>query len=254
MSDSILARVRVVLVETTHPGNIGAVARAMWAMGLERLHLVRPQRFPCAEATARAAGADEVLYQARCHDSLDEALADCAWVVGTSARERRLAWPHLTPRAWAEQALEEAAHGELALVFGREQWGLKNAELDRCHAVVSIDTNPAFRSLNVAAAVQIFAYELRSALAARGAAPPRAAPAGAGELASAAELEGLYAHLEEALTDIGYYDPEAPRLLMRRLRRLFGRVRLERAELNILRGVLAAAQRASRGGGREAGE
>lgn len=251
MSDAVLGRLRVVLVETSHPGNIGAVARAMWVMGLERLHLVRPGRFPAAEATARAAGADEVLYRAETRDTLDGAIADCAWVVGTSARERRLEWPRLSPRAWAEQALEEAARGEIALVFGREQWGLSNEELDRCHAVACIDTNPAFRSLNVAAAVQIFAHELRCAIAARAGAPGEEISDSPGRPASARDLEGLYEHLEEALTDIGYLDPQAPKLLMRRLRRLFGRARLERAELNILRGVLSAAQRAARDGGGE---
>ncbi|MDX1434009.1 MAG: RNA methyltransferase [Gammaproteobacteria bacterium] len=246
MSEAVLGRLRVVLVETSHPGNIGAVARAMWAMGLGHLHLVRPGRFPAAEATARAAGADEVLYRARVHASLDDALADCVWVVGTSARERRLEWPRITPRAWAGQAIEESARGEVALVFGREQWGLSNEELDRCHAVACIDSNPAFRSLNVAAAVQIFAYELRCATAAHA---PRADGADVpDDPASAGELEGLYAHLEQALVDIDYLDPQAPKLLMRRLRRLYGRARLERAELNILRGVLAAAQRAAKGG------
>lgn len=245
MSDDVLSRVRVVLVETSHPGNIGAVARAMRVMGLARLHLVRPARFPSAEATARAAGADEVLYRAECRDTLDEALADCAWVVGTSARERRLEWPRLTPREWAEQAIDEAARGEIALVFGREQWGLTNEELDRCHAVACIDTDPGFRSLNVAAAAQIFAYELRSALAARVGAAPGERRTPDVDAVSAAELEGLYAHLEQALADIGYFDPEAPKLLMRRLRRLFGRARPDRAELNILRGILAAARRAA---------
>lgn len=245
MSDEVLSRLRVVLVETSHPGNIGAVARAMHAMGLARLHLVRPARFPSAEATARAAGADEVLYRAECRETLDAALADCAWVVGTSARERRLEWPRLTPREWAEQAVGEAERGEIALVFGREQWGLTNEELDRCHAVARIDTDPGFRSLNVAAAVQIFAYELRCALAARAGTAPDERRAPRDDAVSAAELEGLYAHLEQALADIDYFDPDAPKLLMRRLRRLLGRARLDRAELNILRGILTAAQRAA---------
>lgn len=250
MQSSQLERVRVVLVDTSHPGNIGAVARAMWTMGLTQLALVRPKRFPCAEATARAAGADALLYDAAIFDSLDEALADCRWVVGTTVRSRHLELPRLTPRGFAARALEEIRDGHVALVFGREQTGLSNEELDQCQAVASIVSNARFGSLNVAAAVQIFAYELSLASAdatphADAASSPDAAPA-----ITSAELEGLYTHLEQALVDIGYHDPERPKLLMRRLRRLYGRARPDRAELNILRGILAATQRAA-GKGRE---
>lgn len=237
--------VRVVLVDTSHPGNIGAVARAMWTMGLRRLCLVRPKRFPAAEATARAAGADALLYHAQVCGTLEQALADCVWVVGTSVRSRHLELPQLTPREFAVRAARESRQGPVALVFGREQAGLSNQELDACQALACIAANPDFGSLNLAAAVQIFTYELRLAFAAGGdesAAAPRvdAAPA-----ATAAELEGLYAHLEDTLTDIGYHDPQAPKLLMRRLRRLYARARPDRAELNILRGILAATQRAA---------
>ena len=245
MTGSKLEGVRVVLVDTSHPGNIGAVARAMWAMGLARLSLVRPKHFPSADATARAAGADALLYHAQVCDSLEQALADCAWVVGTSVRSRRLELPRLTPRGFAARAVEEARHGEVALVFGREQAGLSNQELDQCQAVASVATNPDFNSLNLAAAVQVFTYELRLAFCdgTRGSAAG-SSDNGAG-VTTAAELEGLYTHLEQALTDIGYYDPQAPKLLMRRLRHLYNRARPDRAELNILRGILAASQRAA---------
>ena len=240
---SKLDRVRIVLVDTSHPGNIGAVARAMWAMGLARLSLVRPKCFPSAEATARAAGADALLYHAEVCVSLDQALADCVWVVGTTVRSRHLELPRLTPRGFAARAVDETDHGQVALVFGRERTGLSNQELDQCQAVASIVTNPDFGSLNLAAAVQVFTYELQLGFCdgtpASGA-PPSENGAGA---TTAAELEGLYAHLEQVLTDIGYYDRQAPKLLMRRLRRLYGRARPDRAELNILRGILAATQR-----------
>ena len=245
MPPSKLEAVRVVLVDTSHPGNIGAVARAMWAMGLQRLSLVRPKRFPSADATARAAGADALLYHADVCDSLEHALADCAWVVGTSVRSRRLELPRLTPRGFAARAVEEVRRGQVALVFGREQTGLSNQELDQCQTVASVATNPDFNSLNLAAAVQVFTYELQLAFCgcARGSAPG-SSDNGAGAT-TAAELEGLYTHLEQALADIGYYDPQSPKLLMRRLRQFYGRARPDRAELNILRGILAASQRAA---------
>jgi TrmH family RNA methyltransferase len=245
MTGSKLEGVRVVLVDTSHPGNIGAVARAMWAMGLARLSLVRPKRFPSAEATARAAGADALLYHAEVCDSLETALADCTWVVGTSVRSRRLQLPRLTARSFAARAVEEARHGQVALVFGREQTGLSNQELDQCQAVASVATNPDFNSLNLAAAVQVFSYELQLAFCdGTPGSAPGSSDNGAGTT-TAAELEGLYTHLEQALTDIGYYDRRAPKLLMRRLRHLYGRARPDRAELNILRGILTASQRAA---------
>ncbi len=245
MTWSKLDRVRIVLVEPSHPGNIGAVARAMWAMGLARLSLVRPKCFPSAEATARAAGADALLYDADVCATLEQALADCVWVVGTTARSRHLEHPRLTPRGFAARAVEETRHGQVALVFGREQTGLSNQELDQCQAAASIATNPDFGSLNLAAAVQVFTYELQLGFC--DATPASGEPPfdeGAG-VTTTAELEGLYTHLEQALTDVGYYDPQAPKLLMRRLRRLYGRARPDRTELNILRGILAATQRAA---------
>lgn len=243
-----LASVRVVLVEPSHPGNVGAVARAMKSMGLARLCLVRPRAFPGAEATARAAGADDLLTAAALCEDLDEAIGDCAWVAATSARARHLPWPELDPAGCARTALAHAP-AEVALVFGRERSGLTNPELDRCHAMVRIPTDPAFPSLNLGCAVQVLAYELRrgalaEAAGRRGSRPPPACERD--PPARAAELGRLYEHLERALVEVGYLDPDAPRLLMRRLRRLFNRAGMRRSELNILRGVLSAAQQSAR--------
>ena len=246
----LLANVRIVLVAPTHPGNIGAAARAMRTMGLGDLRLVRPRRFPSAEATERAAGAFEVLDRARVDDDLSEALADCGWAVAATARPRRLEWGQLDPREAGRELARRAASGPVAAVFGRESAGLTNDEIDRCQAVLRIPTAPDFRSLNIAAAVQIAAYEVaRAAAGLAGAAEAGEEGAGAQEnrpeAVTAADLERLFAHFETALADIGYLDPERPRLLMRRLRRLLVRADIDRAELNILRGILTAAQEAA---------
>ena len=247
VNGSALHRLRIVLVEPTHPGNIGAAARAMKAMGLDRLCLVAPARFPSAEATARAAGADDVLHEARVVDSVDEALAGCGLVLGTTARARRIEWPVIDVREGARRALAQAVETPVAVLFGRERSGLTNAEIDRCHALVRIPSDTRFSSLNVAAAVQIVAYEVR--LAACGASVVPAGPEAPS--ATADELEGFYRHLEATLVRIGYLDPAAPKLLMRRLRRLFSRAGPNRAEINILRGILTAAARASAGASSE---
>lgn len=228
----MLEHVRVVLVETTHPGNIGAAARAMKNMGLERLYLVDPKSFPHADATARASGADDILARAVVCSDLAEAVAGCTRVFGCSARRRTLGWPEVDARGCA--TLAASWSGEVALVFGREHSGLSNREMDLCNDLLYIPSNPEFSSLNVAAAVQVVAYELRLAASAPGAA---AAPAGE-PLAGADDLERFYVHLEETLVHIGFLDPENPRQLMRRLRRLFNRTGLEQTELNILRGIL----------------
>lgn len=243
MNDNPLPRLRIVLVEPTHPGNIGAAARAMKAMGLDRLCLVAPDRFPSAEATARAAGADDVLHEARVVESVDEALAGCGLVLGTTARTRRIEWPVIDVREGARRAVGRGAETSVAVLFGRERSGLTNAEIDRCHALIRIPASSRFSSLNVAAAVQIVAYEMR--LAAYGASVVSTAPQP--RAATADELEGFYRHLEETLVRIGYLDPATPKLLMRRLRRLFSRAEPDQAEINILRGILTAATRASVG-------
>ena len=233
---------RIVLVNTTHPGNIGAVARAMKNMGLPDLYLVDPKIYPSAEATARASGADDVLARAVVCRELGEALADCPLVIGASARVRAIDCPRLTPRECA--ALIRAHAGPAAVVFGREHSGLSNTELDLCHYQLCIPVDPDFPSLNLAAAVQIFAYEHR--LAASGG--PDAAPA-ASVAVSSEEMERFYEHLERTLIEIGFLDPAKPRHLMRRLRRLYQRARPDQNEMNILRGILTAVR--TRGGGRQ---
>lgn len=228
--------VRIILVGTTHPGNIGATARAMCTMGLDRLTLVAPREFPSPEATARAAGADRVLEQARVCATLEEALAGCRFVIGASARLRAVPWPAVTPREAAPRLLAESAHGETAVMFGRESSGLNNEELARCHALLHIPTNPDYSSLNLAMAVQVVAYELR--LATLGEAEPvqeRIDP-----LASVEDLERFYEHLQRTLVDAGFLNPANPRHLMLRLRRLFNRAMPEEKEVRILRGVLSA--------------
>ncbi len=235
----MLSNIRFVLVETSHPGNIGAAARALKTMGLSRLDLVQPKGFPAAEATARASGAEDVLERARLHADLLEALEGCRLVVGSSARLRSVSWPQLVPRACAERLVAEAAQGPVALVFGRERTGLSNAELERCHYLAHIPTNPAFGSLNLAAAVQVFAYEIYQAhLAGRGPEPDEAKR----DLASAEAMEGFFGHLAETLVELGFADPDQSKKLLRRLRRLFHRARPDWTELNILRGILSAAQ------------
>ncbi len=236
-----LSNIRVVLVETTHPGNIGAVARAMKNMGLEKLYLVAPRRFPHAEASARASGADDLLSAAVVCETLEASLSGCMLVFGASARLRTIAWPQLDPRQCAQLVSAMDGAAEVALVFGREHAGLTNEELEQCHYLVHIPTNPEFCSLNLAAAVQVMAYEARVACCSD--APSGRSNFPGGQLATADELAGFYCHLEQAIIDIGFLDPDNPRLLMRRLRRLFNRSRLEKMELNILRGILAAAQR-----------
>ncbi len=256
-----LDNIRVVLVNTSHPGNIGGVARAMMNMCLDRLYLVAPAKFPSGKATARASGAVGVLERAVVVDSLAAAVADCSLVVGASARERSIDWPSVDPRQCARQVAALAPGEQVALVFGNETAGLSNAELAHCHYLLHIPANPRYSSLNLAAAVQVVAYELYLRHIADLAAPdgvegaagdrgdagevvPRMVPEGG--WASMADMEGFYAHLTEALTELEFYDPDNPRQLMHRLRRLFNRARLERMEVNILRGILTAAQKAAR--------
>lgn len=234
--------VRIVLVNTSHPGNIGGVARAMKNMGLQSLYLVEPKHFPSADATSRASGADDLLAQATVCETLDEALAGCSLVVGASARLRSIAWPQLDPRQCAVRVVEEVSSGPIALVFGREHSGLTNAELDRCHYLVNIPTNPEYPSLNLAAAVQVVSYELRMAQQADVIPEASAVAVSEERLASADDVERFYQHLESVMVEVGFLDPEQPKHLMRRLRRLYNRARLEKQELNILRGILTAVQ------------
>jgi tRNA/rRNA methyltransferase len=229
-----LAAVRIVLVATSHPGNIGAAARAMMTMGVRQLVLVDPLRYPDPEATALASGATEVLDRARVVGSLDEALSGCALAIGLSARPREFAGRVLAVREAAAEAIANADRGDVALVFGTEMSGLSNDELARCAAVATIPSAADFGSLNLAAAVQVVAYELR--LAAEGGdvwRAPRFAPA------TYDEIEALYAHGTRTLAAMRFLDPRMPRRLLPRLRRLFARAGLEREEVSILRGILA---------------
>ncbi len=245
MRDTALDKIKIVLTGTTHPGNIGAAARAMKTMGLTRLALVAPKIFPCAEATARAAGADDILARAVVYDTLQEAVSECVMVYGTSARLRNLACPILAPEQAAGQLLERARQSaDVAIVFGRERTGLTNAELDICHRMIVIPANPEFSSLNLAAAVQIMCYELcKSEYVDTETGPDIAAQGGT---VSVEALDHLYAHLQEVMIQIRFLDPQKPRRLMRRLKQLFNRAGLDENEYNILRGILTAVQESLR--------
>lgn len=246
-SSQLLARIRVVLVGTQHPGNIGSAARAMKTMGLSRLVLVAPEKALNAEASALAAGADDVLAAAAdaTYATLADAVADCRLVLGCTARSRRIQLEEFTPRVAAQRILTEAAtSAEVALVFGRERTGLTNEELQLCHFAVHIPANPDYSSLNLAAAVQVLSYELRMALLADAA--DSAGPTDSERRdppASHAEMEGFYTQLADTLDAIDFHKGRAPESAMRKLRRLFNRAGMDAREVRILRGVLADAQR-----------
>jgi tRNA (cytidine32/uridine32-2'-O)-methyltransferase len=240
--------VRIVLVEPSHPGNIGASARAMKTMGLTDLTLVAPTYFPSEEATARAAGADDILANARVVPTLVDAISDCGFVVGATARLRSMRWPVVDPRRCAEMVWDHVGRGRAAIVMGPEQSGLTNDDLGRCQLLVHIPTNPDFGSLNLAMAVQVLCYELRMAKTESQELREerRSAP-----LASAAELEGFHAHLERVLADAGFLHPAHQKQLKLKLRRLFHRARLDQNEINILRGAVAALDPAKRAADKE---
>ena len=247
-----LDNIRIVLVNTKHTGNIGAVARAMKNMGLVDLRLVDPKNALDRQAYERAAGAVDVLDKAVICASIDEAVADCSLVVGTSARGRRIPWPLLPPRECAARAVGEASTARVALLFGREDRGLTNEELQRCNLHLHIPTDDEYSSLNLAMAVQVICYELRLAwldAVAGNTADSNNSDINADpmaqwdiDFATADELERFFVHLEQTLTDLGFLKPRAPKQLMTRLRRLFTRTRLDEMEISILRGVLTAAQ------------
>ncbi len=236
-SNSLFDRLRFVLVETSHPGNIGAVARAMKTMGFSRLVLVRP-RFRDAltheEAIAFASGALDVLSNAKVVDSIEEALDGCNFAAALSARLREFSPPVATPRALAAQ-LAGDANLDAALVFGSERYGLPNEIIEKCNVLINIPANPEYSSLNLAQAVQLLAYEAR--MAGLGDMLPQTAIGFQGEAADVAQIDGMYAHLEQALIAIDFLDPANPKKLMPRLRRLFSRTGLETEEVNILRGI-----------------
>ncbi|SKB89577.1 RNA methyltransferase [Luteibacter sp. 22Crub2.1] len=238
-------RLRFVLVRTSHSGNIGSAARAMRTMGFDRLTLVAPHRFPDPEATALAAGADDVLGQAAIHDDLVAGLAGATFSLGLSARRRGVNLPELDPREGAAQAIAAARRGEqVALVFGNERTGLENDELARCHAMVRIPSVDDFSSLNLSQAVQVVAYELRTALLADEQPVVTQAEPDPDEIpADAEQLERFFTHLGEMLDDIEFHKGRSPTTIMLKLRKLFLRARPELRELRILHGILADAQR-----------
>lgn len=238
--------IRIVLAGISHPGNIGAAARAMKTMGLGQLCLVAPARFPAAEATVMAAGADDVLEQARVFEDVRSAVADCGLVMGTTARSRHLPWRQLEPREAAAEIAVAATHSDVAVLFGAERTGLTNEELELCQRLLTIPTGTAYGSLNVAMAVQVVAYEIL--LATRAASPD--AVRGGIPLASALEMERFFAHLEQVLEEIEFRDRTGEGHLMARLRRFFSRAVPDQNEINILRGILTSVQ----GRRRRAGE
>lgn len=240
----MLDSIRIVLVNTSHPGNIGSSARAMKTMGFSDLYLVAPLQFPHDKAVEMASGATDILDHAKVVATLDEAIADCTLVVGLSARDRAIPWPLHTPKEISQQILAHTAapQGQVALLFGREQNGLSNEELQRCHCHVQIPANPIYSSLNLAAAVQVMTYELRMAQL--------------GEitfkeqwdyrLATVDEMEKFFIHLQEVLVQIDFLKLSAPRRLMTRMRRLFFRTRPDAMEMNMLRGMLTSIQESIR--------
>lgn len=241
----MLDNIRIVLVETSHTGNMGSTARAMKTMGLTNLYLVNPLVKPDSQAIALSAGASDVIGNATIVDTFDEAIAGCSLVVGTSARSRSLPWPMLEPRECGQRSAMESEHAPVAIVFGRERVGLTNEELQKCHYHVAIPANPEYSSLNLAMAVQIISYEIRVAHLDRIAAHEPVPEEEPYPLVD--DLERFYAHLEETLHATGFIRPTHPGNIMSRLRRLFTRARPEAQELNILRGILASVEKQEHG-------
>lgn len=239
IAQTSLDNIRIILIGTTHPGNIGAVARAMKTMGVQQLYLVNPKRFPDALATERAANAFDILEKAKVVSSLAEALENCKLIYGTSARMRALEWPSQELRPAAKQALQESSDSQVAFVFGREHSGLTNEELELCHYQIQIPANPEYSSLNLAAAVQIICYELRVAWLAN----IDHTPSETMDWATSEEIELYYQHLEQVLLLINFIKPGLSGQVIPRLRRLFSRTRIDTRELNILRGILTSIEK-----------
>ena len=237
--------IQVVLVNPSHPGNIGAVARAMKNMGLRHLVLVDPRKFPDPEAEWRAASAVDIIQSARVVSSLDDAVGDSQFVVGTSARERRIPWPVQDARLTANRIVEHSINEKVSILFGREDSGLNNEELRRCNLHCHIPTHPDYESLNLSMAVQIVCYEIRMAEL-EGTLPPEEDSHWENPFATSQDMEYFYEHLEETLVELEFLNPSAPRQLMTRLRRLYSRVRLDDMEVQILRGILKETRRVIR--------
>jgi TrmH family RNA methyltransferase len=240
---NILANIRIVLIQTSHPGNIGSAARAMKTMGLSTLYLVRPKSFPDVQATTMSSNAHDVLDNAVVVEHLQDALVGCKWVVGSSARDARsLTWDVLDARSCGEQVVKKATTAKVALVFGRESSGITNDELALCHSLVHIPTNPEYSSLNLASAVQLLSYECRVASQSLDAGDQLKQERGA-DVVTVDAMESYYQHLETSMIEAGFLDPENPKHLMTRLRRLYARTEISSSELNILRGMLVAFQK-----------
>lgn len=237
------ANIRIVLVNTSHPGNIGAAVRAMKTMGFHQLILVNPKSFPDARATERAAQAADMLANVIVTQTLPEAIQDCQIVFGTSTRNRGLAWPLYHSREAAEKISEMTSGGtQIAVVFGNEQSGLSNDELQYCHFQIEIPANPEYSSLNLAAAVQIICYELRMAFH-QSTAAKLSEKNSSDELATSAELESFYTHFENVLYKVDFLKLTRSTRIMHRLHRIFNRAHLEKREVNILRGILTAVEK-----------
>ncbi len=239
---AFLSNARIVLINTSHPGNIGAVARAMKNMGISDLCLVAPQQYPHERAVWRAASAVDILDNATVVETFEEAIADCGLVVGTSARGRRIPWPLVNPRVCAEKIVPELPQHKVALVFGREDRGMTNEELQRCNLHVNIPTSEAYSSLNLGMAVQVLCYELRMAAIADSLTADEMAEWDT-RLATNDEVERLFTHLEQTLIDMEFLKPEAPKQLMNRLRRMYSRIRLDDLEVQMMRGILSTTQK-----------
>ncbi|MCB5191639.1 RNA methyltransferase [Methylobacillus arboreus] len=235
---NLLEQIRIVLCQTSHPGNIGAAARAMKTMGLSQLMLVKPKSFPHADAVAMASGASDILESAQISETLAEALHGTTLAIGMSARRRELSHELVSARIGVQRAISTAHHAPVAIVFGTEMSGLSNEELGHCQLLAMIPANPEYSSLNLAAAVQVISYELRMAALDN----PQPAGLEAVPLAASEDVERFYSHLEQVLVEIGFLNPAQPKRLMQRLRRLYGRTKLEKEEVNILRGILSATQ------------
>jgi tRNA (cytidine32/uridine32-2'-O)-methyltransferase len=240
-------KIRMVLVNTTHPGNIGGAARAMKNMGLLELYLVQPKEYPAPRAVWRAAGAGDVLANAKVVDSVDQAIEGCGLVVGTSARGRRIPWPLMNPRECGKKMWAEASMHDVALLFGREDRGLTNSELHKCNYHVNIPSNPDYSSLNLATAVQVLAYEIRMASLVDADDVLSRTEEWDQPLATSDELELFHDHLARTMAGLNFYDPDNPKQLITRMRRLFNRSRMDKMEVSMLRGLLSAADRKGKG-------
>ena len=241
--DKRQANIRIVLVNTSHPGNIGGAARAMKNMGLFELYLVQPKEYPAPRAVWRAAGARDVLDNVKVVESVDQAIEGCGLVIGTSARERRIPWPMINPRQCGQRIWKESVTHDVALLFGREDRGLTNSELQKCNYHVNIPSNPDYSSLNLATAVQVLAYEIRMASLSDDKGVLKNIDDWDQPLATSDEVELFHKHLEKTMEEVKFYDPENPKQLLTRMRRLFNRSRMDQMEVSILRGLLSSIDR-----------